>query len=133
MENQQDNGAALSGPGLSPTVEPAGSLEPRYTWVALAKDDVRGPPWNHYVLNLDGSEMALCQMPDSAQHADQIVDALNEDFDRFNLRWNADMRAVKRWRAANPGNELVLPDHADLVVWLLEQLDGAAPPPPVQP
>jgi hypothetical protein len=42
----------------------------------------------------------------------------------FDLRWNADMRAVRRWREGNPGNELVLPDHADLVVWLLEQLEG---------
>lgn len=41
----------------------------------------------------------------------------------FELRWKADMRAITRWRDANPGNELVLPDHADLVVWLLEQLE----------
>jgi hypothetical protein len=40
----------------------------------------------------------------------------------FNLRWEADMRAIKRWQAAYPGNELVWPDHADLVVWLMEQL-----------
>lgn len=40
----------------------------------------------------------------------------------FDLRWKADMRAIARWRAANPGNDLVMPGHADLVVWLLEQL-----------
>lgn len=40
----------------------------------------------------------------------------------FNLRWDADMRAIKRWQAAT-GRELVWPDHADLVVWLLEQLE----------
>ena len=40
------------------------------------------------------------------------------------LKYNADMRAIKRWREANPGNDLVLPDHADLVVWLIEQLDA---------
>ncbi len=46
-----------------------------------------------------------------------------EDMQRtFDLRWKADMRAIKRWQAAHPGNELVWPDHADLVVWLLEQL-----------
>jgi hypothetical protein len=43
----------------------------------------------------------------------------------FDLRWKADMRAIKRWRAAHPGNELVMPDHADLVVWLMEQHDAA--------
>lgn len=41
----------------------------------------------------------------------------------FDLRWKADMRAIKMWQAAHPGNELVWPDHADLVVWLLEQLE----------
>lgn len=43
----------------------------------------------------------------------------------FDLRWNADMRAIKQWRDAHPGNELVQPDHADMVVWLLEELDRA--------
>lgn len=42
----------------------------------------------------------------------------------FDLRWKADMRAIKRWQAAGPGREKTWPDHADLVVWLLEQLEG---------
>lgn len=29
------------------------------------------------------------------------------------LRWDADMRAIKRWQQAHPGNDLVWPDHAD--------------------
>jgi len=41
----------------------------------------------------------------------------------FELRWNADMRAIARWREAHPGNDLVMPDHADLCVWLIEQLE----------
>jgi hypothetical protein len=44
----------------------------------------------------------------------------------FDLQWEADQRAVKRWREAHPGNELVLPDRADMVVWLMEQLERAA-------
>lgn len=40
----------------------------------------------------------------------------------FNLRWDADMRAIKQWQAAT-GRTLTLPDHADLCVWLLEQLE----------
>ncbi len=48
-----------------------------------------------------------------------------DDFARtFDLRWKADMRAIKRWQAAHPGNDLVWPDHADLVVWLMEQLEN---------
>ena len=42
----------------------------------------------------------------------------------FQLRWDADQRAIKRWQEAHPGNENVWPDHADLCVWLLEQLEG---------
>lgn len=45
----------------------------------------------------------------------------------FDLRWEADMRAIKRWQAAHPGNDLVWPDYADLVVWLLEQLSSQHP------
>ncbi len=47
-------------------------------------------------------------------------DELQATFDR---RWKADMRAISRWQAAHPGKENIWPDHADLVVWLLEQLD----------
>jgi hypothetical protein len=39
----------------------------------------------------------------------------------FDLRWDASMRAIKRWQEAHPGNDLNWPDHADLVVWLLER------------
>ena len=37
----------------------------------------------------------------------------------FDLRWRADMRAIKTWQAAHPGKDLTWPDHADLVVWLV--------------
>lgn len=40
----------------------------------------------------------------------------------FDLRWKADMRAIKRWQETT-GEELTWPDHADLCVWLMEQLD----------
>lgn len=36
----------------------------------------------------------------------------------FDLRWEADMRAIKAWQEAHPGNDLIWPDHVDLVVWL---------------
>ena len=35
---------------------------------------------------------------------------------------------LRRWREAHPGNELVLPDRANLVVWLLELIQRSAPP-----
>ena len=40
----------------------------------------------------------------------------------FDLRWNADMRAIKLWQKAT-GRTEVWPDHADLCVWLMEKLD----------
>ena len=46
------------------------------------------------------------------------VSELNELFD---ARWSADMRAIECWRKVNPGNELVLPDHVELSLWLMEE------------
>ena len=45
--------------------------------------------------------------------------------DLFELQLRADQRAVKRWREAHPGKEMTSPDRADLVVWLMGQLDEA--------
>ena len=42
----------------------------------------------------------------------------------FDLQHKADRRAVVRWRAANPGKDMVFPDRADLVVWLMGQLES---------
>lgn len=43
----------------------------------------------------------------------------------FDLRWAADQRAIASWQAAHPGNDLVWPDRADLVLWLIERTDRA--------
>lgn len=42
----------------------------------------------------------------------------------FDLRWQADQRAIKRWQGAT-GKSLTWPDHADLCVWLLGRVDVA--------
>ena len=55
----------------------------------------------------------------AADRINELQQSLN-DYERlFQLRWQADMRAIKMWQAANPGNDLVWPDHADLCVWLM--------------
>lgn len=46
----------------------------------------------------------------------------------FDMRWHADQRAIQRWQAAAPGRELRWPDHTDLCVWLMEQLESQSPP-----
>ena len=42
----------------------------------------------------------------------------------FDLRWKADMRAIKKWQETT-GRELTWPDHADLVVYLMGRLEAA--------
>ncbi len=46
-------------------------------------------------------------------------DDLQRTFDRM---WDADMRAIKLWQAANPGNDHVWPDRSKLTLWLLDQI-----------
>ena len=70
-------------------------------------------------VNRDGTAERLC----SVAHAEITtlraeVSELNQVFD---ARWSADMRAIKCWRKVTPGNELVLPDHVDLSLWLMEE------------
>lgn len=71
----------------------------------------------------EGKQLASCRLQLDGVTAHR--DALQKTFD---LRWNADRRAIKRWQEAHPGNELTWPDHADLVVWLMEQVDNANQP-----
>lgn len=45
----------------------------------------------------------------------------------FDLRWRADQRAIKRWQEAHPERMAeseggMWPDHADMVVWLMERV-----------
>ena len=53
----------------------------------------------------------------------EVKKELKDLRDTFDLRWKADQRAIKMWQAAHPAKKNVWPDHADLVVWLLEQLE----------
>lgn len=54
-----------------------------------------------------------------------LLTELAERDHSFDLRWKADMRAIKRWQAENYlERQLIWPDHADLCVWLLGRLDS---------
>lgn len=68
------------------------------------------------------------KLRDAAYQLEHVAELLSEAADdieghdlSFNLRWDADMRAIKRWQAEKPGRDMTWPDHADLVVWLLGQ------------
>jgi hypothetical protein len=57
------------------------------------------------------------------------IEALTAERDElqqvFDFQWEAHVRAVEMWRLEHPDNDLVLPDTAKLLVWLLEQVDEA--------
>jgi hypothetical protein len=59
----------------------------------------------------------------SHQCAPILKKKLDETESSFDLRWKADQRAIKKWQEAT-GKATEWPDHADLCVWLLEQLDA---------
>ena len=41
----------------------------------------------------------------------------------FDLRWAADMRAIKAWQIAHPDQPRTWPDHADLGTWCLSRIE----------
>lgn len=47
---------------------------------------------------------------------------LNDILATLRMVYEADMRAIKLWQEAHPGNDLVWPDRTKLVSWLLEQI-----------
>lgn len=69
---------------------------------------------------------------DAAANRIEALVAENAEYEEvFDMQWKAGMRAVERWREAHPGNDLVLPDTADLCLWLLarvERLEEALKP-----
>lgn len=42
----------------------------------------------------------------------------------FDLRWAADMRAIKAWQIAHPDKPKTWPDHADLGTWCLSRIEA---------
>lgn len=59
-----------------------------------------------------------------ADKFDQLREERDDLQRTFDIRWQADMRAIKRWQEAT-GRTMTWPDHADLCVWLMEQLEAA--------
>lgn len=59
------------------------------------------------------------------RRAADLLEAVVEDRDDlqklFDLQWDADARARKRWQEAHPDRPGIRPDRADMVVWLMEQ------------
>lgn len=59
------------------------------------------------------------------QHPMRVLEEELQDMRAtLDMRLGADRRAVKMWQAAHPERSNVWPDHADLVVWLMERNDN---------
>lgn len=67
---------------------------------------------------------------DPARSTAERLAAITQERDElqkiFDLQWDAQKRTIARWQAAT-GKHTTWPDHADLLVWLLEQLEASAP------
>jgi hypothetical protein len=64
--------------------------------------------------------IALVDQRDALRIRAEKAEAERDDFQSsFELRWKADMRAIQLWQETHPGDDLVWPNHVDLVVWLL--------------
>lgn len=65
---------------------------------------------------------------EALREMERLTKELEEINYTFSLRWKADMRAIARWRAEKPEERaLRQPDHADMVIWLMEQLERDEP------
>jgi hypothetical protein len=69
-------------------------------------------------LTIDEAARKIEKLESDLAAAKEEAESLQATFD---LQWEADQRAIKRWQAAHPGNDLVRPDRANMVVWLMEE------------
>ena len=58
-----------------------------------------------------------------AEEAVHLKEEIEDHEASFELRWKADMRAIKQWQEAHPGNDHIWPDHADLCMWLIGEVE----------
>lgn len=80
------------------------------------------------LFQVDEIEELEAKLAKSEAQCEELAALANEFRTTFNLRWKADRRATERWRSQDPEHRsLTIPDHADLCVWLLEQLTARDP------
>lgn len=59
---------------------------------------------------------------EATEQRNQELETENAEYKAsFDLRWKADMRAIKKWHDAG-GDKMMWPDHADLCVWLIDRI-----------
>ena len=70
--------------------------------------------------NLVGQYIGDANIDDELQGAADRIEELEHLFD---LRWAADMRAIRLWQSAHPDQPRTWPDHADLGTWCLSRIE----------
>lgn len=76
--------------------------------------------WDRYYC----AEMAILYAKDFADVAGyKPAQELKEYEQLFDQRHATDIRAIKMWRKLHPRSKLIMPDHVDLVMWLMKQLE----------
>jgi hypothetical protein len=73
-------------------------------------------------LTIDEAARKIEKLESDLAAAKEEAESLQATFD---LEWKADQRTIKRWQEAHPGNDLVWPDRANMVVWLMEHAKDA--------
>jgi len=74
------------------------------------------------IKRIEKNREKLRALPQFHEDVTWLIERVQELEKSFDLRWEADMRAIKKWQEAG-GDELTWPDHADLCVCLMEQND----------
>lgn len=107
---------------MSTSTDPFSNLPPKLT--ALIKR--HKAELHKAIIDGDIAELTVKQTLELVDFAAKLeIDNAEHEL-TFQLRHEADIRALKRWRSEAPGRELRMPDHADMVVWLLKELDKCA-------
>jgi hypothetical protein len=79
-----------------------------------------GKPWHECHCGVDGDGN-----PPNRRQSDTITRLTAEVAEyeaTFDAAWEADMRGVRMWREAHPGNDMVLPDRASFTAWILAEI-----------
>lgn len=103
---------------LSKLIDAAQDPRNNLKYEVVESKDVPGE-WQAEAIGPDG-EIFIALF--SGSNARDFAEEYAEREQLFNLRWDSDMRAIKRWQDKT-GKTLTWPDHADLCVWLMERIE----------
>lgn len=59
----------------------------------------------------------------AAKKLEAEIERLREYEASFQMHWDADQKGIKLWQEAHPGSDLTWPDHAEMVAWMLGEIE----------